>query len=166
MLLASSYNFVETTMDNAGSRFSQSSRDVSESKTEELAMKPFRFLSLPTELRLATYARIVVTDKPLLWIGWIRPHLTSDKTNGSFFAGLLSNLLGASREYKTGLIRRRVRPYFSATTAILVTCETIYREAIEFFYWNNTFIIQATTTGFQPIQRHQRLFSLARRLCI
>ena len=129
-------------------------------------MKPFRLLDLPAELRLAIYAQIVVTDKPLLWIGWIRPHLTSDKTIGSVFAGFLSNLLGASREYKPGLIRRRVRPYVSATTALLFTCETIYREAIEFFYRNNTFIIQAMTTGFQPIQRHQPLLLLVQRVCI
>ena len=153
-------------MDNMGISFSQNSRDVSALETEELAIKPFRFLDLPPELRLAIYAQILVTDKPLHWIGWIGPDLTSEKTIGSFFAGFLSNLLGASREYKTGPIRRCVSSYVSTTTALLFTCETIYREAIELFYRNNTFVIRAMTTGFQPSLRHRPLLSFVRRLCI
>lgn len=153
-------------MDNMSTRFSQKSRDVSALETKELAIIPFRFLDLPPELRLAIYAQILVTGKPLHWIGWIGPDLTSDKTIGSFFAGFLSNLLGASREYKTGPIRRCVGSYVSTTTALLFTCEKIYREAIELFYRNNIFVIRAMTTGFQPSLRHQPLLSLVRRLCI
>ena len=146
--------------------FSQDSRDVSALETEEFAIIPFRFLDLPPELRLAIYAQILVIDKPLHWIGWIGPDITSEKTIGSSLADFLSNLLGASREYKTGPIRRRVSSYVSTTIALLFTCETIYREAIEIFYRNNTFVIRAMTTGFQPSLRHRPLLSLVRRLCI
>lgn len=138
---------------------------------EILAITPFRFLNLLSELRLAIYPQVLFTDEPL---HWIRPDLTSEHTSYSSPAAFLTNLLRARKSWLTATTRPAVSAYISTTrttrttssTALLFTCKTIYHEAIEHFYRNNIFVIRAMTVGFQPFLRHQPFLLLVQRLCI
>ena len=118
---------------------------------------PFRFLDLPVELRFLIFSQLLITEKPLRWIG---PNYHPDYRNGSLLAGAVKvkNSLGATAT-RNGL---------SATTAtaILSTCKTIYLEAINFFYQNNVFAIPPTNFNTQPILRRQPLPHLVRHLQI
>ncbi len=141
-------------LDNMGNTYSRSSRDASELKIEMQNIAPFRFLDLPSEIRLAVYRQILCT-KQLLY--WTEPNLTSDYTSCSFLAAYLPNFLGARKEWPIA-----VSSYVATRTtriALLFTCKTIYREAIELFYQHNFFVIRAMTIGFHPIVR-QRLVLL------
>lgn len=128
-----------------------------------LAITPLRFLDLPPELRLAIYAQTIFTDEPLHWIG---SGSTTYNTIRPCFAAFLQNLLRTRKDSPTATTQRPVSSYVSTVIALLFTCKTIYREAIELFYQNNNFVIQAMTTGFQPVLRHQPFLSVAQRLCI
>lgn len=146
-----------------GNSYSRSSHITSDLETDTIAIPPNRLLSLPPELRLAIYAQTLLTDRPLHWIG-LDP--ISDNRISLLFAGFLPKLIGARTQRPTATTRRPVSSYASTTTALLFTCKTIYRDAIEFFYQNNTFVIQAMKIGFRPVLRQQPFLSLVQRLCI
>lgn len=154
-------------LDNMGNTYSPSSRDASELETEMLIITPFRFLDLPPEIRLAIYPQRLFTEQPLHWIG---SNLTSDHTVFSFLAAYLPKFPGTRKGWPIATTRRAVSSYVSTprttTIALLLTCKKIYREAIELFYKNNTFVIRPMKIGFRPILRQQPLLLLVQRLCI
>lgn len=146
-----------------GNIFSRSGQDVSKLGIETIT--PFRILDLPPELRLIIYSETLSIDEPLHWIG---PEVTSDQTNNWFLARFLSNVRSGRKEWPAAKTPLALSSNVSTTTkiALLFTCKTIYREAIEMFYRNNIFVIGVMTVGFQPLLRHQPLLLLVQRLCI